>query len=577
MRRAGEVAAGERGDGRVGPDGAADRALKTGRNRLVLASALFALAYLVVGIRLVDVTLVNEGFEPRFARAVAGHAQLGRRDIVDRHGVLLATNLPTASLFADPRKVLDVEEAATKLAQMLPGVSRAELLSKLTSQRGFVWIKRNLTPRQQVAINRLGLPGVAFQREERRVYPLGPLFAHVVGFSDIDNRGLSGVEKAFDDELRGPLPGASEPLRLSLDTRIQYVLRDELVRGMAEFGAAGAAGVVLDAISGEVVAMVSLPDFSPNRPDARDGAARFNRATLGAYEMGSTFKVFTIAMALDSGVVTLRDGYDVSNPIRAARFVINDYRPVKGWLSVPEVFVYSSNIGAAKMALDIGTATQREFLARLGLLRPASIELPEVVTPIVPSPWREINTMTIGYGHGVAVSPLQLTAAVAAVVGGGVFRPPTIVKRESGEPPQGWRAITPQTSRKMRALLRLAVVRGSGRKASVPGYLVGGKTGTAEKVGREGYLRKALVSSFVAAFPIDAPRYVVFVMFDEPHGTEATFNYATGGWTAAPVAGRLIARIGPIAGIAPVDEAGGDAKLDPLVKIAHREGVGVAF
>ena len=580
MRKVDEVAAREPADGRVGFAGAAERALKTGRNRLVLAGALFALAYLVIGVRLVDVMLVKEGIEPRFAQVVAGHAQLGRRDVVDRNGVLLATNLPTASLYADPRKVFDAEAAATKLARVLPGVSRAELLSKLNSDRGFVWIKRNLTPRRQVAINRLGLPGVAFQREERRVYPLGALFAHVVGFVDIDNRGLSGVERAFDDELRGSLRGPRASLRLSLDTRFQHVLRDELMRGMTEFAAAGAAGIVLDVANGEVLAMASLPDFGPNRPDARGGADQFNRVTLGAYEMGSTFKVFTTAMALDSGAVTLSDSYDVSEPLRVARFVIRDYKPEKGWLTVPEIFVRSSNIGAAKMALAVGTEAQREFLARLGLLRAANIELPEVVTPIVPLPWRKINTMTIAYGHGVAVSPLQLAAATAAVVGGGVFQPPTILKRAPGEPILGWRAISPQTSRQMRELLRLVVVHGTGKKASVPGYLVGGKTGTAEKVGPEGYREKALVSSFVAVFPSDAPRYVVFVMFDEPRGNEATFNYATGGWTATPVAGRIIARLGPIAGIAPiapVDDAGGEAKRGSLVEIAYQEGLGVAF
>ncbi|MFQ5958990.1 MAG: penicillin-binding transpeptidase domain-containing protein, partial [Alphaproteobacteria bacterium] len=288
-------------DTRVTLDGLASQALKTGRNRLVLAVALFAMAYVVVGLRLADVALLNEGFEPRFARAAAvQHAQLGRRDIVDRNGALLATNLPTASLYADPARILDAEEAADKLAAVLADVSRAKLLSKLASARRFVWIKRNLTPRQQVAVNRLGLPGVAFQREERRVYPFGPLFVHVVGYADIDSRGLAGVEKVFDEGLQGPAQERDEPLRLSLDVRFQHVMRDELRRAMAEFRAAGAAGVVLDTTNGEVLALVSLPDFDPNRGRG-DDKALFNRATLGAYEMGSTFKVFTTAMALDSG------------------------------------------------------------------------------------------------------------------------------------------------------------------------------------------------------------------------------------------------------------------------------------
>ncbi|MFQ5783288.1 MAG: peptidoglycan D,D-transpeptidase FtsI family protein [Alphaproteobacteria bacterium] len=565
-------------DGRVRLDGLASQALHTGCHRLMFGAVLFALAFFIVGLRLVDVVLLNDGFEPRLARAApTQHAQLGRRDIVDRNGVLLATNLPTASLFADPARVLDAGEAAGRLVRVLPEMSRAEILDKLTSPRRFVWLKRNLTPRQQDAINRLGLPGIAFQREERRVYPLGALFSHVVGFADIDGRGIAGVEKSFDETLRAAAEGEAAPLRLSLDTRVQHALREELARGMATFDAAGAAGVVLDATNGAVLAMVSLPDFDPNR--SRDGrqAARFNRATLGAYEMGSTFKVFTTAMALDAGVVTLRDGYDASQPIHVARFVIHDYKPANRWLSVPEIFVRSSNIGAAKMALDIGTRRQREYLSHLGLLSPAEIELPEVTAPILPSPWREINTMTIAYGHGLAVSPLQLTSAVAAVVNGGVFYPPTLVRRSSAEPSLGWRVIEPDTSTRMRALMHLVVARGTGKKAAVPGYLVGGKTGTAEKPGRGGYRRKSLISSFVAAFPIDAPRFVVFAMLDEPRGTKKTHNYATGGWTAAPIVGRVIARLGPMEGLA----ARGDDAEDPaearLVKIAGREGAGVAF
>ena len=563
-------------DTRVTLDGLASQALKTGRNRLVLAIALFAMAYGLVAMRLADVALLNDGFEPRFARAVAvQHAQLGRRDIVDRNGALLATNLPTASLYADPARVLDAEEAADRLAAALADVSRAELLGKLASARRFVWLKRNLTPRQQDAVNRLGLPGVAFQREERRVYPYGRLFVHVVGYADIDSRGLAGVEKAFDEALRGPVHERGEPLRLSLDARFQHVVRDELARAMAEFRAVGAAAVVLDATNGEVLALVSLPDFDPNR--ARDDdTARFNRATLGAYEMGSTFKLFTIAMALDSGTVGLRDGYDASEPLRVARFVIRDYKPEKRWLSVSEIFVRSSNIGAAKMALDIGTARQRTYLSRFGLLRPADIELPEVAAPIVPAPWREINTMTIAFGHGIAVSCLQLAAATGAVVNGGVFYAPTLLWRSADEPRLGWRAITRRTSAQMRSLMHLVVTEGTGKKAAVAGYLVGGKTGTAEKPGAGGYQRKALVSSFAAAFPIDAPRFVVFVMLDEPKGTKATYNYATGGWTAAPTVRRIIARIGPMAGIPAIDDSEA-AVRSLLVATADGKGKGVAF
>ncbi len=560
-------------DRRVALDGLAHGALKVGRNRLMVAAALFAAVYGVVGLRLIDVTLFNDGFEPPVARSEPPrYAQFARRDIVDRNGVLLATDLPTASLYADPKRVLDPVETATRLAQVLPGVSREALLAKLASRRRFVWIKRNLTPRQQDAVNRLGLPGVAFQRAEERVYPQGRLFSHVVGFTDIDGRGLAGVEKAFDDVLRSSRNGDGGALRLTLDTRIQYLLRSELARGMAIFRAKGAAGVVMDATGGAVRAMVSLPDFDPNRGRGT-GAARFNRVTLGAYEMGSTFKIFTLAMALDAGIVNLRDGYDASKPLRVARFTIRDYKPAKGWLSVPEIFIESSNIGSAKIARDVGARIQRQYLKRLGLLDPAEIELPEVATPLAPSPWREIATMTVGYGHGIAVSPIQLTAAVAAVVNGGVFYPPTLVPRAPDAPRVGWRVISTRTSARMRWLMKRVVEEGTGKKAAVAAYAVGGKTGTAEKPGRGGYRRNALISSFVAAFPIDAPRYVVFVMYDEPKGTKATSNFATGGWTAAPAVARIITRLGPLAGLPARD---GDER-SPVLGVAYREGAGVAF
>lgn len=550
---------------------AMSRSLGIGRHRLMITGALFLLGFAVVAIRLVDLTVIGDGFEPRLAGVAdtARNARLDRHDIIDRNGILLATTLPSASVYADPRRMLNIDEAVFKLAAVLPGVGRAELAAKLKSKRRFVWIQRNLTPRQQAAVNRLGLPGVAFQREARRVYPLGRLFSHVIGSVDIDSRGIAGVEQSFDDSLRvgGDEPG--ETLRLSLDTRFQHVLRRELAQGMARFAAAGAAGIILDANNGEVLALASLPDFDPNDPGDRTGAAQFNQVTLGVYEMGSTFKIFTAAMALDSGVVALGGGYDASEPIPMGRFLIRDYKPKKRWLSVPEIFVYSSNIGAAKMAADIGAKRQRAYLERFGFMSPSDIELPEVAAPLTPRRWSDLATMTIGYGHGIAVSLLQVASATAAVVNGGVFYPPTLLSRERLGGTIGRRVISARTSQQMRLMMRLNVAEGTGNKAEVPGYRIGGKTGSADKAGKGGYRRRALLSSFAAAFPMDAPRYVVAVMFDEPQGTAETFNYATAGWNAAPTAGRIIARIGPMAGIAAVDGDDQEAR-GLLVKIADR-------
>jgi cell division protein FtsI (penicillin-binding protein 3) len=544
------------------------QAVETGHTRLLVAGALFAIAFLVIAARLVDLTLFTDGARPSHARA-GGDASLRteRADIIDRNGVLLATGLATASLYANPHVVLDAADAADRLARTLPGLDRAKLRAKLESDRGFVWLARHLTPRQQYAVNRLGLPGLDFKREERRVYPNGTLAAHVIGHTDIDNRGLAGVERRLDAELQK----RTRPLQLSIDVRVQHVAERELGRAMTEFRATGGAAIVQDVRNGEILTMVSLPQFDPNRPPAGNSDARFARATLGVYEMGSTFKIFTVAMALESGRATLASGYDASQPIRISRFVIRDYHGKRRWLSVPEIFIYSSNIGAAKMALDVGIDAQRAFLDRLGMLRPSPVELTEVGTPLVPGRWRRINTMTIAFGHGLSVSPLQLVSGASAMVNGGVLYAPTVIKRRAGQVPAGKRVISARTSERMRRLLRLVVTHGTGRKAAAPGYLVGGKTGTAEKVRGRGYKSKALLSSFVAAFPMHAPRYVVFAMLDEPTGTARTQGYATGGWVAAPVVSAIIRRIGPLLEVPPVDEDSPEIRRQMAVEIDSRE------
>ncbi len=526
-------------------------AIETGRNRLMVAGALFTAAFAVIGIRVVDVSVFSDNSEPRYTRSIAkDEKHTGRADIVDRNGVLMATSLNTASLFANPRLVLDPEQAAIRLATALPGINVKAIEKKLRSDRGFVWLKRHLTPRQQYAVNRLGIPALNFQREARRMYPLGPLASHALGFTDIDNKGLSGIERYFDKELRT----RQDNMALSIDVRVQHVLEHELGTAMKKFSAIGAAGLVMDVNTGEILAMSSLPSFDPNQPGAIDKDLRFNRTTLGVYEMGSTFKIFTTAMALDAGTVSLRGGYDATNPIRIARFTIRDFHAKKRWLSVPEIFMYSSNIGTVKMALDVGISGHRNFLTNIGMMKPVGIELSETGAPLAPNRWREINSMTISFGHGLAVSPLHLVAGVSAMVNGGIYRTPTLVRRDPSDVPVGKRVVTAETSAKMRRLMRLVVKNGTGRNAAAPGFLVGGKTGTAEKVSGRGYKKKALISSFVAAFPMHKPRYVVLAMLDEAKGTKETFGYATGGWVAAPVVGAVVRRIAPVLGLRPIKE-----------------------
>ena len=559
---------------RVNLDGVRKQALETGRNRLLVTGVLFTMAFAVIGGRLIDLAVLSPAGAPKPPRLANNQKTLEvRADIVDRNGILLATSLPTAALYANPQHVLDADEAAAKLAKVLPGYDQDKLRTRLASDKTFVWLHRNLTPKLQFAVNALGVPGLYFQRTERRVYPHGPLVSHVLGMTNIDGEGLSGVERYFDSYLKN----AKKPLRLSVDIRIQSIVREELAAAMEEFDAIGAAGIVMNVHDGSVISMVSLPDFNPNEPVSAAGIAGFNRATKGVYEMGSTFKLFTAAMALDTGRVRLRDRFDATKPIKISRFTISDYHAKNKWMTVPEIIVHSSNIGAAKMALDVGTPTQKKYLKRLGLLSPAAIELPEVGSPLTPDRWREINTMTISYGHGIAVSPLQLSAGISSLVNGGILFKPTVIQPEGDVRTTGIRVISQKTSKTMRGLMRLVVQHGTGRKAEVPGYLIGGKTGTADKPGvsRRGYGGRKVISSFVAAFPVSDPRYVVLVLVDEPKGNKKTFGYATGGWVAAPVIQKVVRRMVPLVGLEPsvADEVmpkPGDPFYIPGKKVSKR-------
>jgi len=528
------------------------RSLHLSRNRLMVTGAVFVCAFLVIGARLAQVTLLKKPdaeltllVQPPSVKPI----DYGRGDIIDRNGVVLATTLDSPSLFANPHQITDPADAAHQIAKALPGTSEAELRTKLASDKSFVWLYRHLTPTQQFAVNSLGIPGVDFEREERRIYPNGPLAAHVVGYSGLDNKGLAGMERSFDAALES----SREPLQLSIDIRLQAILREEMLKTIADFSAIGATGIVMDVRSGEVLSMVSLPDFNPNNLNTAVPETIFNRATLGVYEMGSVFKIFNTALALDTHKSTLNSMYD-THPITIGRFTIHDYEPLNRMASVTEIFMKSSNIGSARMVMENEPEVQKAFLDKLGLLRPPAIEIPEIGVPEVPHPWREINEMTIAYGHGLSVSPIQTAIAAAAIVNGGVLRPATLIKHADGYVPAGTRVVSEQTSEEMRKLMRLVVTDGTGKNANVPGYLIGGKTGTAEKVEGKGYAKKALLSSFIGVFPMNDPQYMVYVLIDEPHGTKKSFGFATAGWTAAPAVGRIVARMAPLYGVKPIEE-----------------------
>jgi cell division protein FtsI (penicillin-binding protein 3) len=543
------------------PEGPARQALEACRSRLFFTSVIFACVFAAVALRIVEVVVLEGGSAqshmPRFR--IPAPPLPARADIVDRNGKLLAATLDSPSLYANPKQVLDPSEATRKLVHAFPNLKSEEVSAKLTSGKSFVYIKRHLVPHDQYEINQLGIPGLQFQHEERRVYPDGTLTSHVVGYTGIDNSGFAGIERGLDDMLKG----RSDPLQLSLDLRIQYVLREELQHVIDDFTAKGAAGLIMDVNTGEVLSMVSLPDFDPNHPGAPDpnhpalsfADRMFNRNTLGVYELGSIFKIFTVAMALDYGTSTLSSTYDATHPINIGRFTIGDYHGKHRVLSVPEILMYSSNIGAAKMAMAAGGQRQREFLSRLGLLKAPKIEVSEIGSPHFPGKWRDVNVMTIAFGHGISVTPLSFASAAAALVNGGILRQATLLKQSLGDAPPGQQVISPKTSEQMRKLMRLVVEHGTGTQAAAPGYVVGGKTGTADKVSGRHYAEMKLLSSFVGVFPINDPKYLILTMVDEPHPNKESHGYATAGWTVAPVTSRVIQRIAPLLGVVPVDES----------------------
>ena len=543
--------------------GATKHAIETGRMRLVVTAGLVTVAFTMIAARLVDLMVFHDS-PPLLAQAhEAALSPMARADILDRNGVIVATNLPTVNLYADCQAVPDAKNAAAKLTATLPDLNYDEVLKHLSSGQRFIYLRRNLTPEEQVAVNRLGIPGISFENSETRAYLHSSLFAQIVGTTDPDNHGIAGVEKTFDQSLTT----GQEPVTLSLDVRVQHVVHDSLAAAVSRFHAVGASAVVMDVHDGEILGMVSLPDYDPKAIGEASSDERFNRSTLGLYEMGSTFKLFTTALGLESGAIQLNSEFDASEPIKIGRFTINDYHGLKRDLSVAEILVHSSNIGAAKIALQAGTDTQKEYLRRFGLLSPLHLELPEVGSPQYPSMWREINTITIAYGHGISVTPVHVATAVSALVNGGILYPPTIIRHKPEDMAQGHRVISERVSDDMRALMRMVVDApgGTGRQADVPGYEVGGKTGSADKVSAHGgYLKASNRTIFVSAFPIDAPRYVVFVLLDEPHGIKETYNFATAGWNAVPTVGDIIAKIGPMLGVYPI---GHTDDFQPLVAL----------
>ena len=515
------------------------------------------LCFGIVAGQLVRLAL-KSGPQIRVAMAEPLAGSWSRPDIVDRAGRLIATDVAVHSLYADPQLVLDRDEVIEKLAAVLPSLDAAELRKALAdSTRRFVWVSRGLSPRLAKRVHDLGLPGLALRTELKRTYPLGTLAGHLIGTVNTDNKGLAGIERYLDETgrveaVQGPARLQQPPVAMSLDIGVQHGLADELKQASLKYSASAAAGLVLDARSGEVLAAVSLPEVDPARSADWLDQTRADRLAGGTYELGSIFKTLTIAMALESGIADLDKTYDVRQPLAAGSYTIKDLYPQGRPLSVREIFLHSSNVGAGMLALEAGAERQRAFLARLGLTEPTHVETGPVAPPQLPKRWGHIETITVGYGHGLSVAPLQFAAAVAALVNGGAKVTPTLLARsdDGGARP---RVVSAATSAKVREIMRLNVtnVAGTGRRAEAEGYRVGGKTGTAEMPGRGGYQEKAVISSFVGAFPMDAPQYVVFVLLFQPQTGETGGDHITAGLNAAPATARLVERVAPLLGVLP--------------------------
>ena len=481
----------------------------------------------------------------------------GRPDIVDRNGDVLATDIKKYSVYVEVNKLIERDRAARLLAQALPDhTNQMKLLVEFESGRNFFWVARNINEEERERVFRLGLPGVVLEKENRRFYPNGRLAAHILGSTDIDNRGTAGFEKYIDgtgirDVEQFGLPVNAEsltPFQLSIDMRVQHALRDELVKGIVKYKALAGSGIIYDVTTGEIIALASYPDFDPNITGEAQKGENINRAMVGVYEMGSTFKALNTAMALESGKMTINSAFDTKEgQMTFGKHTIHEYHGTGRRLTIPEIFLHSSNIGSAKMALLAGTKTQQDFLRKMGILDKVQTELPETQAPLTPRHWGDVETVTISYGHGISVSALSCVKAVGALVNGGRLIEPTFLKRSAQEAQdKASTVIKPETSEALRFVMRLNAEQGTAKGALTPGYFIGGKTGTAEKVVRGTYRKDQMLTTFMAITPADKPRYLYFVILDEPKGIPETYNLATSAWNAGAVTGKLLERTAPM-------------------------------
>lgn len=521
--------------------------------RIYFLIAIFSILFFILTVRVLSLSLFIKESTEHTATVTTE-----RLAITDRNGNVLAVNLPSSSLYLNPKKLLSAEQEIAKLSSIFPSINPKIFSTKLSSDKSFIWIKRDITPLEQQKIYDLGLVGFGFEREQKRFYTYGHLLSHVLGYVDRDLHGLAGIEQYYDKFL------TSEPeledrrvlgnqLQLSIDVRLQTILSEEIDKTMKKFSAKGAAGIIVNPNNGEILALVSKPDFDPHYPGKAAPEQLFNMATQGVYEVGSSIKGLTVAIGIDNGSTSICDAYDLTY-MKVGGFQIKDTYPVKGWQSLPYVFLKSSNIGMGQIALEVGKDNFIKYLRKLGLLDNLKIELPERARPLFPNYSRinDLSLVTISYGYGISESPAHVIQATIPIVNGGILYPMTLIKQK--EAPQGTRVLKESTSHDLKKLMRLVVSTGTGSKAEVKGYYVGGKTGTAEVAENGKYNKNKRMSSFMGIMPATNPQYLVYVIFNQPVGHKDTFGFAGGGWTAAPTVGAIFSRIVSMFGIKPLDE-----------------------
>lgn len=527
-------------------------AIKVCKNRMLVAIFMFAFVYVTIIAKIFYLCTINGIVIPSFEdthieEEVHNTLPISRADIIDRNGTIIATSLPTVTLQVESSKpkIKNVEEVAEKLSYIFPDLSYNDILKNLKKQKNNA-IKRNLSPAQQAEVNNLGVPALDFIDSQARVYPHDNLFSHILGYTNIDNVGLSGIEKSMHERLTQ----SSKPLQLTIDTSIQYTIREELKQAMELYNAKGASAILMDASNGEIISMVSLPDYNPNIKIPIGDTSMFNFATQGVYEAGSVFKTFNTALGLESKKIKVTDKFDATQPLKFKGITVKDYRGENRWLSVGEILIYSSNIGSAQIISIVGKEKQREFLVNLGFSdRLSEFEVLEKSKPLFPSEdnWKEHTMAAASYGYSLSTTPLHIVSAFNSLINGGIYYYPTIVKNSNVPAPR--RVISESTSQKMIPLLRDVVIKGSAKKANIEGYQVIGKTGTANKIGENGrYVEKKVMTSFLAAFPASSPKYSMIVVLNEPKG-DTTHGFVTSGWNAAPTGGNIIKAIAPQLGV----------------------------